>query len=1164
MVGLRGTVQDITERKTAEFALRDREERFRKVFEEGPLGMSIVGPDGSLLRANGTLCAMYGYSEEELRRLKVSDFTHPEDVALHRELTGQLLRGEIPSFRLEKRVIRKDGKVIWTDLAASVVRAADGIPLYGLGMVQDITERKRTEQALRDSEQRYKDFIAHSNEGVWRLELEQPIPIDLPTEEGVGRLLQYAYLAECNDAHAHIAGFSAAEDLIGKRLGELTIALDEGRMATLRASAREGLQSRTVEFRGRDMTGNFKHLLRTEIPIVQNGMLVRVWGITRDITELRHAEEALRESEARLRLVVSQLPAIVWSTDEELRYTSHLGAGLRALGVEPNQLVGKSVHEFVSSLRPLPDRPDNRPALAGESLSYEVAIQGRDYDVHVEPFRNAAGEITGTLGIALDVTTRKQAEEALRESQALTNAIVDSTSDMIWSVDAENFGLLTFNRALRDYFLRWRGIRLQTGTGPEDHFPTDGLANRWRGLYQRALSEGSYTTDYMVAAGPLVLQLTFNILQRDGKVFGISVFGKDITERRQAEEALRESEERFRTTFENAGVGMALVDMQGHCMKCNPALLKMLGYSEEELGRMAFTEYTHPDDQERDWRLYSELAAGERDRYEIEARHIKKDGQVIWGLLIVSLVKGADGAPQYAIGMVQDITKRKQAEEDLRASEERFRTLITDAPVAIGVARNGITVHVNTEYVRLFGLQNPEETFGCPILDQFAPQCHEQIEDLLRRRQQGLPVPNEYESIGRRKDGSTFPMHVAVSRVDLADGPVSLGFLTDLTERKRAEEALRQSDQRYKDFISHSNEGVWRVELEQPIPIDLPEEEMFEQTLAIQLPRRVQSGLCTQFGFSTPEEVIGNTFRDLVSPLDQERLESFRSSVRGGMRSRTVELRGLDKAGNLKHLLRTEIPIIENGMLVRIWGITRDVSELKQAEEERQRSLDQLRALAARLQSIREEERKRVAREIHDQLGQALTAIKIDLSSLVRELPAEREATVAEDFLDPANWWMRRFSPCAESPPSCGRESWTTWVWWRRSNGQGRNSRRAPGRKCRLDLPEDDIAIDPERATAIFRIFQETLTNVARHADASEVEVRLAKENGDLTLEVHDNGKGIPEDKLSSGESLGILGMRERAMLLGGRAHHQRRSGKGYDGEGPNSGGPPHVTGARP
>jgi len=101
------------------------------------------------------------------------------------------------------------------------------------------------------------------------------------------------------------------------------------------------------------------------------------------------------------------------------------------------------------------------------------------------------------------------------------------------------------------------------------------------------------------------------------------------------------------------------------------------------------------------------------------------------------------------------------------------------------------------------------------------------------------------------------------------------------------------------------------------------------------------------------------------------------------------------------------------------------------------------------------------------------------------------------------------------------------------------------GTKCQLNLPPDDLEVDPERATALFRIFQETLTNVARHANASEVAVRLAKENGALTLEVHDNGRGIPEDRLSNGNSLGILGMRERAMLLGGELTIRGAPGKG-------------------
>jgi signal transduction histidine kinase len=200
--------------------------------------------------------------------------------------------------------------------------------------------------------------------------------------------------------------------------------------------------------------------------------------------------------------------------------------------------------------------------------------------------------------------------------------------------------------------------------------------------------------------------------------------------------------------------------------------------------------------------------------------------------------------------------------------------------------------------------------------------------------------------------------------------------------------------------------------------------------------------------------------------------------------------------------------------------------------EELQASLGQLRALAARLQSIREEERKRVAREIHDQLGQALTAIKLDVSSLVRELPAERkESNRVPSILklvDETIQTVRRIA--TELRPGMlddlGLVATIEWA--------GEEFGARTGTKCCLELPPDDIVVDQEKSTAIFRIFQETLTNIARHAGANEVKARLAAENGNVTLEVRDNGRGIREEKLRKGGSLGILGMRERVALLGG------------------------------
>jgi PAS domain S-box-containing protein len=153
-VRITGTDQDITEQVQATELLRESEERFRKVFEEGPLGMATISSDGRILDVNEAASALLGYNAEELKTLTAPDFTHPEDIAMDLKLTRQLFAGEIPHFRIEKRLIKKNGEVVWVNLAATVIRSADGEPIYGLGMVEDITERKRAEAELRESEER--------------------------------------------------------------------------------------------------------------------------------------------------------------------------------------------------------------------------------------------------------------------------------------------------------------------------------------------------------------------------------------------------------------------------------------------------------------------------------------------------------------------------------------------------------------------------------------------------------------------------------------------------------------------------------------------------------------------------------------------------------------------------------------------------------------------------------------------------------------------------------------------------------------------------------------------------------------------------------------------------------------------------------------------------
>jgi len=265
-------------------------------------------------------------------------------------------------------------------------------------------------------------------------------------------------------------------------------------------------------------------------------------------------------------------------------------------------------------------------------------------------------------------------------------------------------------------------------------------------------------------------------------------------------------------------------------------------------------------------------------------------------------------------------------------------------------------------------------------------------------------------------------------------------------------------------------------------------------------------------------------------------------TVSGEAYETEVRLRRAD--GEYRWCLIRTVPLRdEHQNIIKWFGTSTEIEDRKQAEQALYRSFEQLRALTARLQSVREEERARMAREIHDELGQSLTAIKIEVSSLVNDLspgqqrPFRKESVMK--LIDETIQTVRRIS--TELRPGVLDDlGLVAAVEWAAHEFEVRT-----GTRCHVRLPAADLSLDPEQATALFRILQETLTNVARHACATTVKVRLTDENGEVYLEVGDNGKGISLEQLYAANSLGILGMRERALLLGGELAISGVSGKG-------------------
>jgi PAS domain S-box-containing protein len=703
------------------------------------------------------------------------------------------------------------------------------------------------------------------------------------------------------------------------------------------------------------------------------------------------------------------------------------------------------------------------------------------------------------------------AEQALRESQRQYREIFELASIGIFRSTPEGRIVLA-NSALAAMLGYDR---------PEDLRALD-LA---RDVYLHGEERRALVARYEHSDAPWTVEVQWK--KRDGTPLWVQIsahaasgyfeaFVQDITERRTSEEALRRSEARYRALVTNLpDTSVFLYDHDLRYVLVDGASLERVGMSKEALEGRTIWEVLPADVCERLAPYRRAALAGQVVTFEdtfggrVHAVHLLP-------------IRDAAGAVIYGMGVAVDITERKRAEARLAENETRLRAIIDAEPECVKLLdAEGRLLTMNPAGLAMIEADAPEQVVGERVLAIVAPEQRDAFSALTRRVFQGESGTLEFEVIGLKGTRRWLETHAVPLRDPGGTITALLGITRDVTKRKLAERALRDSEERLRLVSRATTDAVWDWDL---------------LTDALWWGEGVQ----TLFGYP-PEELEpgSDSWHSRLHPDDRERvITQIRSVIDGGGTFWSDEYRFRRRDGTYADIYDRGYVIYDaGGRPVRMVGSMLDVTERKRVEA-------QLRNLAARLEQIREEERSRIAREIHDQLGQALTALKMDLAWLAKKLPA-RPATLRpklqsmEGVIDATMDAMHRI--VAELRPGVLDDlGLPAAIRWLAADFQKRAHLR-----CDVSVTGTEPRLDTAQATAVFRILQEALTNVARHARARHVDIRFHVVPTALELVVTDDGRGITADEAHNRRTLGLLGMRERALTWHGQVIVHGAPGRG-------------------
>ncbi len=772
---------DITDRKKAENALRESEERYRNIFENAMEGIYQTTPDGRYLSVNPAFARMAGFASPEEMIASVTNignerYVNPEDRERFKRIMEE--KGIVEGF--EVQVIRKDGTPFWISINGRAVRDGSGSIIYYEGTNIDITHRKKAEEALREQEKLFRLITENMYDLVSQTDIE-------------GR---FVYVSPSNRT---VLGYEP-EEMLGHHILERVHPDDAPAVAKAVEQAMAEKTGGRIEYRYQHRDGHYLWLETVGNLIFDgDGQTIGAVFTARDVTDRKKAELALRDSEELYRAIVENThDAIYIYRDSLLIYVNRrlceiLGyAAQELLGTNMLHLIHPEDRAMIAEYTERRARDDNPPEC------YEGRVITKDGRIRIIEFRPSKINYQGgyaVLGAARDITEQEEAEKALRESEEKYRKIFNNIQDTFYQTDIN--GIII---EISPSITRHSGFTREELIGS----PVDMvyLNKQDRAKLLAEVQEHGEVFDFEV---PLlhkngnVLQVSVNahlLRDRDGNPIGIEGSLRDITGRRRAEQALRESEEKYKTLADNIPDTIYSLDNTGTITAVNAEALKLFGYGPEEIIGKQFSQIIHPEDRAMALNSYLQ-AIRERREYTrgLEFRINDRDGGVHWVELHSHMRFDANNALLGEEGVLRDITDRKRAESALKESQERLQGIFEASQAGILLVNpDGLISLANKRMAEMFGC-TVEDLTGTHYMDRIHESDRDTTADTFDSLIRGSNTMIQVERHFIRFDGSDFWGYVSSRRLEKEDGSALalLGVIADITDQKKAAEKIRQS-----------------------------------------------------------------------------------------------------------------------------------------------------------------------------------------------------------------------------------------------------------------------------------------------------------------------------------------------------------------------------------